>query len=735
MANPIISVPLFEKVFPKNTYQRAVDVALLFLLFCLLIYRLMSLNNYGLAWFLAFLCELWFTFNWILIVCTRWTPMLYKPFPERLQQRVPELPPMDVFVTTADAVLEPPILTVNTVLSLLAVDYPANKLACYVSDDGCSPLIFYSLVEATKFAKLWVPFCRKNNIQVGAPFRYFLDESKPSSANSRDFQKEWKYMKEEYEQLSRCIENAAQQPFPIGLTGELAVFSQTELRNHPTIVKVLWENKEGLPEGLPHLIYVSREKRPKNPHHYKAGAMNVLTRVSGLMTDAPFMLNLDCDMFVNNTQIFQQAMCLMLGSKNEQDCAFIQCPQLFYDRPQDLLLLHEYIGKGIVGIQGPYYGGTGCFHRRKVIYGLWPDEAENQGKLYDNVLLKECGNSKEFITSAVHALKGKTDYFASNLSKSLEAAHQVASCSYEYGTGWGKKFGWIYGSLVEDILTGLTIHTKGWRSGYCSPDPPAFLGCAPPDGPAVMVQQKRWTTGLLEIFFSKHNPVIGTLKGKLQFRQCLAYLWLLVWGFRSIFELCYATLPAYCILTNSNFLPKVQEPGIYFIVAPFVIHHLYTLSEFIRTGFSVYSWWVGQCMARIVTMTAWLFGVINVILKLLGLSEMVFEITQKGLSTSSDGGDDDDEGKFVFDESPVFVSVTTVVLVHLTALATGLLGPQPISVGKGSGLAEFFCSVFLLVAFWPIVEGLFRKGKYGIPLSTIFKSAALALFFVYLSKL
>lgn len=170
---------------------------------------------------------------------------------------------------------------------------------------------------------------------------------------------------------------------------------------------------------------------------------------------------------------------------------------------------------------------------------------------------------------------------------------------------------------------------------------------------------------------------------------------------------------------------QVQDPGIYFIVAPFVIYYLYTLSEFIRTGFSVYTWWVSQCMARIVAMTAWLFGVINVILKLLGLSEMVFEITEKGLSTSGD-----DEGKFVFNESPVFVSATTVVLVHLTALATCFLGLQPLP-----GLAEFFCSVLVLVAFWPFVEGLFRKGKYGIPLNTIFKSAALALFFVYLCKL
>jgi cellulose synthase/poly-beta-1,6-N-acetylglucosamine synthase-like glycosyltransferase len=107
-----------------------------------------------------------------------------------------ELPALDLFVTTADPVLEPPIITVNTVLSLLALDYPANKLACYVSDDGCSPLTFYALVEASKFAKLWVPFCKKYNVQVRAPFRYFCDENAVSNIEeSPEFYQDWLRMK------------------------------------------------------------------------------------------------------------------------------------------------------------------------------------------------------------------------------------------------------------------------------------------------------------------------------------------------------------------------------------------------------------------------------------------------------------------------------------------------------------------------------------------------------------
>jgi len=120
------------------------------------------------------------------------------------------------------------------------------------------------------------------------------------------------------------------------------------------------------------------------------------------------------------------------------------------------------------------------------------------------------------------------------------------------------QLGWRYGSTTEDVLTGLTIHRRGWRSVYCTPDPPAFLGSAPSGGPAAMTQQKRWATGLLEILLSKNCPIFATLIEKLQFRQCLAYLWLFSWGLRAIPELCYAALPVYCIITNSHFLPKVR---------------------------------------------------------------------------------------------------------------------------------------------------------------------------------
>ena len=67
--------------------------------------------------------------------------------------------------------------------------------------------------------------------------------------------------------------------------------------------------------------------------------LNFLTgeqaRVSGVMTNAPLMLNVDCDMYANNPQVFLHAMCMFFSFENEKDCGFVQFPQAFYDGLKD----------------------------------------------------------------------------------------------------------------------------------------------------------------------------------------------------------------------------------------------------------------------------------------------------------------------------------------------------------------------------------------------------------------
>lgn len=71
---------------------------------------------------------------------------------------------------------EPPLITANTVLSILAVDYPVDKVACYVSDDGAAMLTFEALSETSEFARKWVPFCKKFKIEPRAPEWYFAQK-------------------------------------------------------------------------------------------------------------------------------------------------------------------------------------------------------------------------------------------------------------------------------------------------------------------------------------------------------------------------------------------------------------------------------------------------------------------------------------------------------------------------------------------------------------------------------
>jgi len=81
------SLPLYEKHWYKHTYKRVMESLLLILLLLLLGYRLISVNSYSLPWFVAFVCESWFTISWFSTLAIQWTPAVIKTYPQRLLQR------------------------------------------------------------------------------------------------------------------------------------------------------------------------------------------------------------------------------------------------------------------------------------------------------------------------------------------------------------------------------------------------------------------------------------------------------------------------------------------------------------------------------------------------------------------------------------------------------------------------------------------------------------------------
>ncbi|XP_047067816.1 cellulose synthase-like protein H1 [Lolium rigidum] len=743
---------LQERVLLRRTAWILAEFVILFLLLALLARRAASLGeDRGAAptWLaaLALVCEAWFAFVWALGMNCKWSPVRFDTRPDNLLPG--ELPALDMFVTTADPALEPPVITVNTVLSLLALDYPdVGKLACYVSDDGCSPVTCYALRQAAEFAALWVPFCKRHGVGVRAPFMYF--SSAPPEAGTgagtagREFLESWAFMKSEYEKLVTRIENADEGS--ILRDAEFADFIDAERRNHPTIIKVLWDNTKSrrTGQGFPHLVYVSREKSPKHHHNFKAGAMNVLTRVSGVMTNAPIVLNVDCDMFANNPQVALHAMCLLLGFDDETESGFVQAPQKFYGALKDdpfgnqLEVAFKKLGYGVNGIQGFFYAGTGCFHRRKVVYGVPPPDTvkhERTGSPSYKELQIKFGSSKELIESSRNLIS-RGDVLSLDISSRVQVAKQVGACNYEAGTCWGQEIGWVYGSMTEDILTGQRIHATGWRSALMDTNPPAFMGCAPTGGPASLTQYKRWATGLLEILISWNSPILRSIFGRLQLRQCLAYMFIYVWPVRAPFELCYALMGPFCLLTNQSFLPKASDEGFRIPLALFLTYNIYNLMEYKECGLSARTWWNNHRMQRITSASAWILAFLTVLLKTMGLSETVFEVTRKESSTSDGGAspDDTDQGLFTFDSSPVFVPVTTLSILNIVAIA---VGAWRVVVGtargtpSGPGIGEFACCVWMVLCFWPFVRGLVSSGRYGIPWSVKVKASLIVSVFVH----
>lgn len=202
-----------------------------FFFFCSMCYRLLILiRMVVLAFFLAWrvnhpnkdaiwlwgmsvVCEIWFAFSWILDQLPRLCPInratdlnILKEKFETPSQINPtgksDLPGIDVFVSTADPEKEPPLVTANTILSILAANYPVEKLACYVSDDGGALLTFEAMAEAASFANVWVPFCRKHDIEPRNPESYFNMKKDPYKKKVRpDFVKDRRRVKREYDEF------------------------------------------------------------------------------------------------------------------------------------------------------------------------------------------------------------------------------------------------------------------------------------------------------------------------------------------------------------------------------------------------------------------------------------------------------------------------------------------------------------------------------------------------------
>ncbi|KAK6939151.1 Cellulose synthase, RING-type zinc finger [Dillenia turbinata] len=372
-----------------NPYRMIIIIRLVVLGF-FFHYRVMHpVNDAYALWLISVICEIWFALSWILDQFPKWLPIDRETYLDRLSLRYEkegqqsQLSSIDIFVSTVDPLKEPPLVTANTVLSILAVDYPVDKVSCYVSDDGAAMLTFEALSETSEFARKWVPFCKKFNIEPRAPEWYFaqkIDYLKDKVLPS--FIKERRAMKREYEEfkvrINALVAKAHKVPEEGWTMQDGTPWPGNNVRDHPGMIQVFLGQSGGHDTDgneLPRLVYVSREKRPGFNHHKKAGAMNALVRVSAVLTNAPYLLNLDCDHYINNSKALREAMCFMMDPLVGKRVCYVQFPQRFdgidkNDRYANRNTVFFDINmKGLDGIQGPIYVGTGCVFRRLAFYG------------------------------------------------------------------------------------------------------------------------------------------------------------------------------------------------------------------------------------------------------------------------------------------------------------------------------------------------------------------------------
>lgn len=665
-----------------------------------------------LPWLILSVSELLLFIIWLLDQAFRWRPVSRTVFPERLPED-DKLPALDVFIFTADPDREPTLQVMNTVLSAMALDYPHDKLHVYLSDDGGSAVTLNGMREAWRFAKLWIPFCRRFEIQKRCPEAYF------SSLVDDEFLAEKEKLKEKYQLFKERVE---------GIKGSFADTSGSTGKDHPAVIEVIHEDPNDNTEQeevamLPQLVYVSREKRPSHPHHFKGGAINVLLRVSGVMSNSPIILALDCDMYCNDPTSARQAMCFHLDPKISSSLAFVQFPQRFHNIASNdiydsqLRSTFSLMWQGLDGLDGPVLSGTGFFIKRVSLYGSFVQEGADPMELK-----RHFGPSNEFIKSLLQYKKPSAANDRDSSDTLLQEAKFLASCTYGSGTKWGEEVGFLHYSVAEDYLTGFTLQSKGWTSVYLSSSKPQFLGSGVTNLNDLLTQGTRWSSGLVEVGISKFCPFVYG-PSKMSFLERMCYGNLSFFPLRFLPLWCFATVPQLCLLTGIPLYPEVSNSFsiiFLFIFVSSLAQHSY---EAFITGGSFRSLINETRLWMIKSITSHLYGSFDAFMKRIGMREASFLPTNKV--------DDDDRvklyenGLYDFRTSAVFLApLVTLVILNTVSFLVGIARAVLVARDLDKMFVQLFISLCMLVINYPIIEGMvLRKDKGRIPASITVLSA------------
>ncbi|XP_020590245.1 cellulose synthase-like protein D4 [Phalaenopsis equestris] len=505
---------------------------------------------------------------------------------------------------------------------------------------------------------------------------------------------------------------------------------------------------------LPMLVYISREKRPGYDHNKKAGAMNALVRASAVMSNAPFILNLDCDHYIYNSNAAREGMCFMMDRGGENIC-YIQFPQRFEGiDPSDRYANSNTVFfdgnmRALDGLQGPVYVGTGCLFRRFALYGFDPpsitdyssrcdraDDTEMLQKpltaadfdnfLDPNLLPKRFGNSAALAESIpVAEFQGRplADHPAVKYGRppgalvvprppldpaNVAEAVSVISCWYEDKTEWGDRVGWIYGSVTEDVVTGYKMHNRGWHSAYCITKRDAFRGSAPINLTDRLHQVLRWATGSVEIFFSRNNALLATRR--LMFLQRVAYLNVGIYPFTSAFLLVYCFLPALSLFSGQFIVQTLNVSFLIYLLTISVTLIGLAILEVRWSGVGLEEWWRNEQFWLISGTSAHLYAVVQGLLKVMAGIEISFTLTSK---SAAEDNEDIYADLYIVKWTSLMIPPITIMMVNLIAIAFGFAKTIYSEIPQWSKLmGGAFFSFWVLAHLYPFAKGLMgRRGK------------------------
>ncbi|XP_030533901.2 cellulose synthase-like protein G2 isoform X1 [Rhodamnia argentea] len=690
----------------------------------------------ALAWLLISLAELMLSFSWLLNQAYRWRPVTRAAFPERLPEDG-ELPPIDVFVCTADPDREPTVEVMSTVISAMALDYPPEKVHVYLSDDGGSPLTLHGMREAYDFARWWLPFCKKFEIKTRCPKAYFMDDEEEEDGDgvdvrsSDEYDSEKRKVKEKYELFKARVN---------GYKARCRGDSSLRSRDHPSTVELIRgssadEVVQADQQDMPLLVYVAREKRPSHHHHFKAGALNALLRVSGVTSNSPYVLVLDCDMYCNDPSSARQAMCFHLDPKLSPSLSFVQFPQRFHNISENDIYdskMRSYFWTslcGMDGLKGPGLSGTGFYIKRESLNGKSITNSIGTDAMD---LRKLFGDSKEFIKYLQQNDQPSKSIIHGNSAAFRKEVEFLASCEYESGTKWGQEVGFLYQSVAEDYFTGFTLHCKGWTSVYYSPSRPQFVGTSTTNLNDLLIQGTRWSSGLAEVGFSGFCPLIyGSLRMPILQSMCYAEL-----AFFPLYclPLCiFATVPQICLLNGVAIYPKVSSTYSMVFSLVFVSSLWKHLYEVVTSGHSVQTFVNEQRMWMIRSVTSHVYGTMDAILKQLGMRKASFLPTNKAA--------DDQQSKryemglFDFQTSVMFLApMATAVTLNVASFVGGITRALVLG-GWDKLLMQMVLVLFVTVMSYPVIEGMvLRTDKGRVPRSATLVSTVISSALLYLSS-